>query len=127
MGFEERGQVAPCLIIGATPQNKIIKEIVEIYNKLTEIPRKKHDTCILTTNYLRETKNLENEDKIQKLEGITIYPKEYFCACNWVTKERKITLNTYCVHHYSASWMNRKEKVKHKIRKIAYPFLRKSK
>lgn len=123
MGFEDRGQVAPGLIIGSTKNNETIEEILNIYDRFERFPSKKHDICVITTNYLIKNKKLQIDDKIQKLEGITIYPKEYFCACDWITKETNITESTYCVHHYIGSWMNKKEKIKNVVRKETYKIL----
>lgn len=123
MGFEEREKVAPGLIIGSTKNNKTIKEILDIYNRFEKFPKKKHDICVITTNYLVKNKELKINNDVQKLDGVTIYPKEYFCACDWITKEVNITENTYCVHHYIASWMNRKEKMRNIFRKQIYKLL----
>lgn len=118
MGFEEREKVAPGLIIGATKGNEIIKNIMNIYEEFGKLPNKKHDICKITTKYLKEHKKLETNNQIQHLEGITIYPKDYFCASDWITNKINITENTYCVHHYSGSWMNNVQKMKKKVRKI---------
>ena len=33
-----------------------------------------------------------------------IYPIDYFCAKNYITGNIQQTPNTYCIHHYAASW-----------------------
>jgi mannosyltransferase OCH1-like enzyme len=40
-------------------------------------------------------------------DGVVIYPREYFEACNWSTKQIEITPRTYCVHNYVASWIDK--------------------
>ena len=47
---------------------------------------------------------------IQKIEGITVYPPEYFCPMSNETGKLTVTSNTYTIHHYSASWFTEKEK-----------------
>lgn len=120
MGFEERNKVAPGLILASVKGNKNIKNIMNIYENFKKFPNKKHDICKITTKYLKEHKNLKNSDKIQQLDGITIYPKDYFCASDWITNEINITENTYCLHHYSGSWMNKWQKFKKFIRKMLH-------
>jgi mannosyltransferase OCH1-like enzyme len=40
-------------------------------------------------------------------DGVAIYPREYFEACNWSTKQIEVTPRTYCVHRYMASWIDK--------------------
>lgn len=35
-----------------------------------------------------------------------VFPTEYFCPMRWDTKELVITENTFCIHHFSGSWLN---------------------
>lgn len=121
MGFEDRGQVAPGLITGARKKEKIIKELLDIYDNFENFPQYDHNICKIVTKYLKETRKLETEtEEIQHLDGITIYPFDYFCACNLITKEICVSSKTYSVHHYNASWLPTSVKIKNKIRKIVY-------
>jgi len=43
-------------------------------------------------------------DELQHIEGICIYPKEYFCPKNYITLKLQITKNTYSIHHFDSSW-----------------------
>ena len=36
--------------------------------------------------------------------SVKIYPIDYFCAKNYITGNIQQTPNTYCIHHYAASW-----------------------
>lgn len=58
---------------------------------------------------------LKNVKGIQRIDGINIYPKEYFCPLNYFTGELQLTKNTVAIHHYAASWLSEKEKRNHKI------------
>lgn len=54
-------------------------------------------------------------------DNIAIYPIEYLCANNHEKKMYVITENTFCIHHYSGTWSNKKyrsfvEKLKDGIR-----------
>ena len=116
MGFETRGKVAPGLILGSHQENKCVKQLMEQYEKLPAFPKKKHNICDMTTHFLKEKMGLKPIDEIQYLEDVTVYPQEYFCASDWITRKSNITENTYCFHHYAGSWMNPWQKLKRMIR-----------
>lgn len=42
--------------------------------------------------------------------GIKVLPFDYLTAKDWRTGEYKTTDNTYCIHDYSKSWVNKKKK-----------------
>jgi mannosyltransferase OCH1-like enzyme len=70
------------------------------------------------TTELLFKEGLKNVGGIQSLHGVTIYPCEYFCPINNVTKKMKITGNTRTIHHYSGSWRDKSffDKLKERIR-----------
>ena len=49
---------------------------------------------------------LKMTNDIQYVKGVYIYPSEYFCPIDTVTKRLNISDNTRTVHHYAASWTN---------------------
>lgn len=56
------------------------------------------------------------KNELQHLkEGLVIYPFDVFCAKQWRTGEVLITNETHTVHHFSASWHSKSDKLKHKI------------
>ena len=69
------------------------------YNQTTIVD---HITPVLIKN------GLKNISSIQVVDGIFIYPKEYFCPLDSITKKLDITPNTRTIHHYTASWYTRK-------------------
>ena len=44
---------------------------------------------------------------ITEFENMFFYPPEFFCPINYHTGEKNITQNTYTIHHYAASWVNK--------------------
>lgn len=93
---------------------------LNIYKEMLEFYKKRHfknaDGSIDTTTIVTYTTQILklhgwNPDAgIQKIEGITVYPPEYFCPMSNETGKLIITPNTYTIHHYSASWFTEKEK-----------------
>ena len=59
---------------------------------------------------------LECNNKKQIIEGMTVFPYEYFCPMNQYTGETTITKNTYSIHHYSGSWYNEADQLRRKLR-----------
>ena len=50
-----------------------------------------------------------------RFEGGTLYPSDYFSPIDYSTKERHITMNTISIHHYDATWITKKEKIREKM------------
>lgn len=46
------------------------------------------------------------DNTLQTIKDITILPKDFFYPSDPVTKEFKITDNTYTIHYYDASWVS---------------------
>lgn len=42
----------------------------------------------------------------QKIGGVTLYPVDYFYPYSWLedSSDARLTSNTYCIHHWAASW-----------------------
>lgn len=109
MGFEDGKHVSSGLGFGSEKHNESIKKIMEeIYGNLsfsvTDNTREPISCPILTTNLLLKYGLIQN-DKLQNVLGITIYPTVYFCPKSYDTFKTKITSNTYSIHHFDMSWV----------------------
>ena len=116
MGCEKNGgkemiAVAPGLGMAAIPKLEIYKEILALYESLHFINPNgsynqttivDHITPVLIKN------GLKNISSIQVVDGIFIYPKEYFCPLDSITKKLDITPNTRTIHPSTASGHTRK-------------------
>lgn len=121
MGFEDRNQVNPGLIMGARKGDKLLRSILDIYDSFDGYPNDNHNVCKIVTEFLVKNKQLEVKSNIiQRLDGITVFPIEYFCACDYFTKKMSITENTYTVHHYNGSWLSTKDRFINRIRVLIY-------
>ncbi|QEK09178.1 glycosyl transferase [Treponema phagedenis] len=106
-GIELPGRIAAGLGLAAKHHDPIYAEILESYRCSNFI--KPNGEFDLTTVVTRVTDILKkygfsDENQIQTVAGITIYPIDFFCPKNYGTEEIIITKNTYSIHHYSASW-----------------------
>jgi len=133
MGCETNGgkdtqiSVAPGLGLGFEKGNSLLKELIDFYSNMHFLKEDGTPNLSITivghtTEYLK-TKGLKNTSGIQEVEGIFIYPSEYFCPINVVTDKLHVTENTRSIHHYAATWQTKKFKFKKFIRRFVPEFI----
>lgn len=61
-----------------------------------------------TCDEMSKKKGYIGNNKIEKIDGFTLYPTEYFCPKNYYTNEMRMTRNTCSIHHYTSSWSSAK-------------------
>ena len=114
MGFESIDRIATC-IIGSEKENKIIKEMLNLYDNKHFIKENgEYDlipNTVLVKSILKKYDIIYN-NVLQRKEVITIYPIEYFCPLNGMTGEMNITSNSYAIHLFNGSWLSQKEKTR---------------
>lgn len=106
--------VNPDLGIAVASGLQLYKEILNYYNGIHFIKDGVMDTttiCVYTTKILKKYGYDENKEAIQEVAGITVYPPEYFGSQNINTGVLTITENTHSIHHYSASWVTKWDKI----------------
>lgn len=113
--------VAPGLGLGVNPGLGLYKELLELYSNLSFLKPngKTHTKTIVeyTTEFLCE-KGLRNTHSIQNIEGVNIYPADFFCPMSYETGEINISDNTRTIHHYAKSWHGPKEKLYYTVSKL---------
>ena len=103
--------INPGLGLGVNPGLGLFKEILDIYHTIhfkkengelnTSITVVTHTTDVFLHH------NWKPDGTIQEVDGIYVYPPEYFCPMDYITGKINITFNTYSIHHYTASWHNK--------------------
>ena len=107
-GVEDNGKIAPGLVFACEPLNPIVKEILDSYKKdkfLLEDSKLNLKTVVDRVTEIFETHGFIINGEEQVIEGFHIYPKEYFCAYDFITRDFIITDDTVSIHHYAASWI----------------------
>lgn len=121
-GVESAGALNAGLGIASPAASPVYKEIIDSYKKSSFL--RKDGSLDLTTVVERVSGVFRNhgftdKNEIQTVAGISVYPTEYFCPISYETGEKKITVNTYTIHHFMSSWTTDYEKhlasVKQKI------------
>lgn len=112
-------QVAVGLGFAVEPHNPIIKEVMSFYENTHYIFPDGHMEQItivpVVTGVLRKHGMPAHVDRPTKVDGITIYPWDYFCPQEgFQYNEIECTDNTYTIHHYSATWMSKADRWKMK-------------
>lgn len=122
MESDKRGEaevVNVGLALGMEKNLEIGKKLRDEYHKLHFI--KEDGTLDLTTCPIIQTRSLKKygmklKNEIQNIEGMTVFPTDYFCPMNQYTGKISMTTNTYSIHHYSASWMNEADQERRLLR-----------
>ncbi len=116
---------------GAEKNNKMIYEHMKLYDNISffnpDGTLNKTPSPIITTNWLKSKGVVLSTDKIQTVDGMKIYPADYFSPKSFNTGITRITENTFSIHQYDASWFTDEEKEKlkksqrdYKLNKIKY-------
>ena len=125
MGFEKNStaqsgemlNVNPGLGFACEAGNPIIREVLDFYESHHFIYPDGHMeqiTIVKIVTDILKRHGLSRSDIPTTIEGITIYPWDYFCPIEFLSSKLEITGNTRTIHHYSASWMSWTDKIKMK-------------
>lgn len=125
---EEILNVNPGLGFAVEPNNPIIREALDFYESHHYIypdGRLEQITIVKIMTDILKRHGMDRCDVPTEIEGIAIYPWDFFCPVEFLSSKLEITGNTRTIHHYSASWMSWTDKLKmlkgyyaNKIRKL---------
>jgi hypothetical protein len=119
MGIENIGRVAAGLGIGCNAGLGIVYQILVFYESLHFINSdgsyNLHTVVEYVTTILKKN-GLVDENRIQPLDGLAVYPVEYFAPKSVKTGKITFTKHTHSIHHYDASWNSSIEKKWKRVR-----------
>lgn len=104
------GLCAPGLGFACSRGLDLCKEMINHYeNDMFIFPNGKYNlkTVVEIFSKILKEKGFSLSSFPEVFNGIHIYPPEFFCPINYHTGEKRITKNTYTIHHYAASWVNK--------------------
>ncbi len=99
--------IAPGLGLGAEKGNAIYAEILKGFEQLDfYLPDGNRNpfTMIPMVTKIMQERGLILKDEIQTIDGITIYPNEYFNPFDDITGLLQKTPNTRSIHWYAKTW-----------------------
>ena len=115
MGIEQgasvdgKPMVAPGLGLGVEAGHFFYEKMLNVYAGLKY---RKADgsfdnaTIVTYTTCELYSHGMINTDNLQEVDGIWIYPADYFCPMDSTTGITTITDRSVSIHHYDCSWMN---------------------
>lgn len=115
VGFQQAEEEADWVnsaVSGAQPGHPFLKRCMELTEKLFAETGGFPRSPTVFTRILKEMGL--REYKLQQISEVTVYPVEYFYPYPWFGEFSPgcITENTYCIHHWEASWRKQEQ---HKI------------
>ena len=135
--FSQKLGINPGLGMGSTPRHPFFLEMLNLYS--TEYFINDNGTLNLKNIVNRTTEAIEKYGLVfvnekQNIANIWIYPKEYFNPRN-LSGKLVLTPNTCSIHHFAASWLSPKVKLKEHLKIVlakiigenVYKYLRKIK
>lgn len=132
MGFEtdpkpqlkadaSEASVAPGLGLGVNPGLGLIKKMLDFYEgrHFEFVPGGIGQLTIvhIATEVLRKA-GLKQQQGIQQVDDMWIYPAEYFCPINLKTGRIHVRPNTRTIHHYAGTWQDKHFSFKELIKKV---------
>ena len=132
MGFEtdpkpklkadaSEASVNPGLGMGVAPGLGIIKKMLDFYEgrHFEFVPGGIGQLTIvhIATEVLRKA-GLKQQQGIQQVDDMWIYPAEYFCPINLKTGRIHVRPNTRTIHHYAGTWQDKHFSFKELIKKV---------
>lgn len=116
-GFEDDGKkgffVALGLGFAAEAGNPLIEKLLDSYKDLSFY--KKDGSLNLIPSPQLNSKVFEEygflmNNQIQDIDNNLVFPNDYFDPKSYISGNLKITENTYSIHHYDASWLDKQKK-----------------
>lgn len=105
-GFESDKTINPGLIYASIPGQTILKELITVYEKKKygeKIDGRVENIVDISTEVLRQH-GLQKNNTFQIIEGVAVFPKEFFCCFNHEIQAFEMVEQTVSIHHYFASW-----------------------
>lgn len=105
-GFESDRTVNPGLVFAAQAGHPMLRQIMATYEskKFGEKINGRIENIVDIVTGILDTNGLKKDNSFQIVEGVAVYPKEYFCCFNHEIQDFEIVEETISVHHYAASW-----------------------
>lgn len=121
LGFEDYEHINTGLGFGSEKEHIVVKQMLEEYTDLLDGKKGVLGCPLLNTRALQKL-GLKLNGKRQVLFGAQIYPVDFFNPFDDPTGKLNKTNNTYSIHWYSKSWMDKKTVLRSKITRWIHRF-----
>ena len=107
--LEGKPMVAPGLGLGVECGHPFYKKMLDKYKRLEYIKADgSYDDATIVTYTTQElyAHGMNASGEMQDVDGLWIYPADYFCPMDSTTGITSLTDRTVSIHHYDCSWMD---------------------
>lgn len=121
-GFESAGKVNPGLIYADLPGGEVTRLILQCYENIVfDLKNLNSITVNEITSSVLKPYGLQENNQLQIIHGMTIFPSSVFCGFDQDVKEIDIREDTISVHHYAGTWARNtlKRRLRNIIKKYA--------
>ena len=101
---------------GCEQNSKIIKALLDVYDEIVfNNINKIQLSCPFLNSKAIEPFGFKYKNQTQHIDGAVVYSSEYFDPIAPGNTQNLLNSNTISIHHYTATWMNKKMQLKRKI------------
>ena len=118
IGFENNKFVNSGQVFAAVPHHPVIQAMIEEYRRLHYLQPDgsvNEVGCPRLNTDVMERFGLLRNGKEQDVDGVHVYPADYFNPLDSTTGKLVKTENTYSIHWYSMSWMSKKIRLRSRL------------
>ena len=112
-GIEASKKINLGLGFGAKEGHPLFQEILNLYNNIHFVDKEGKQnltTCVQIQDAFYKKKGFLNNGNFQIIQDMSVYPELVFSPKDLYTGELNITEYTFSIHHYDASWTDKKTK-----------------
>ncbi len=120
-GFENKENINTGVGFGAEVGNEILQKMLEEYDVFLDGNHGTQGCPILNTQALKKM-GLQLNGKKQQIQNAIVYPSDYFNPYDDEIGRLTKTENTYSIHWFAKTWLDKKTVLKSKITKIFHRF-----
>lgn len=112
--------------IGAAPHMQLFNYLVNEYEKRHFLLQDGTYDEMPIGDFVKEKllqDGMVEKNKLQNIDGVILYPTEYFSPIDFTTGKKNLTSNTLGIHHYAGSWLTPAQKRNQKISQLVTKYL----
>ncbi len=113
--------VNPGLGLGVAPGLGLVKKMLDYYDGqhfVCEANMRNQITVVHICTKVLLDNGLQLCHGIQCVDGVYVYPAEYFCPINVTTGRIHVEPNTRTIHHYAGTWVDKKFSIKETLKSL---------
>ena len=115
----------PGLVVASEAGGRVVADVVRRYESMNFFSQRgrvhPQSSPRVLTALLEESYGLKRDGSLQELDGLTVFPAEYFDPIDPHTGAMRVTDRAYSIHHYSGTWLLPAKKYRLEMRKRLAP------